>query len=190
MKTYLLPMLFLLITLPKIAFASGNINLLYGMKSMNSDWMPAENHSEYGVAVDYNFGWPVDPAIIYYSSQGDGSGRIDGEHFNMEVETSEFNIGVKKIIYSPVFDRFRPYVGGGLSFIDITTNIDYEITDDFSATDSSTGIWVGLGMYWETKNSFNIGLDVTVSTAMAKVGTNYDFDIGGGHLSLICGYHF
>lgn len=175
--------------MPVAAFAdqmTGNINLFLGMKFLNEDdWYPVEEQGE--VALEFDFrqpAWPLNFVVGLRKSQGEGTGSdpLSGS-LNIEGETSELSLGIRKI-----FDQtsVRPYLGGGLAFIDAK----YE-APDFSISDSDNGIglWVGGGVYVTLADHLNLGVDLRFSGAEV---TLYDVDgaAGGAHLGVLLGYHF
>lgn len=170
--------------MPVAAFAdqmTGNINLFLGMKFLNEDdWFPVEEQGE--VALEFDFrqaAWPINFVVGLRKSQGTGS----DSGLNIEGETSELSLGIRKIFdQTPV----RPYVGGGLAFIDAT----YEAPDSFvSDSDNGVGLWVGGGVYVTLADHLNLGVDLRLSGAEVTL-YGVDGAAGGAHLGILLGYHF
>lgn len=159
---------------------TGNINVFLGAKALDEeDWAPAENQGEFGIQVDFRpRNWVVNLAVDYLVGSGDGN--LLGVEF--ESETSELNIGVRKIWEE--FPHVRPFIGGGLSFIRGEFS-GFGVSD----SDSGTGIWFGGGVYWTLVEHFNIGLDLKYSTAEVTL-FGVDANAGGGHFGLLAGYHW
>ena len=105
--------------------------------------------------------------------------------FKLEAETSELNIGVRKIWdQSP---NVRPFIGGGLAFINAEakgSGLGVTVSDD----DTGTGIWIGGGVYWTLADHFNIGLEAKYSDAEVTI-FGVDAEAGGTHFGVLVGYH-
>ncbi len=151
-----------------------------GAKALDEDtWEPAEEQDEFGIEVDFKqHGWPVSIAIDFLSASGEGT--YWGVEF--ESETSELNVGVRKIWdKSP---HARPFIGGGIAFI----------TGEFSGLgvsddDSATGFWIGGGVYWTVAQNFNIGFEAKSSSADITL-YGIEGDAGGGHFGWLVGFHW
>ena len=172
-----------LFSIPKLAICAdwtGNLNVLLGSKVLDEDqWEPADEQSEFGIEVDFKKqSWPVSIAIDFLSASGEGT--LWG--IKAESETSELNVGVRKIWdKSP---HVRPFIGGGIAFI----------TGEFSAfglseDDSATGFWIGGGVYWTLAEHFNIGLEAKSSSANVTL-FGVEADAGGGHFGVLAGFHW
>jgi len=159
---------------------TGNLNVFLGSKALDEDeWEPADEQDEFGIEVDFKqHGWPVSIAIDFLSASGEGT--YLGTKF--ESETSELNVGVRKIWdKSP---HARPFIGGGIPFI----------TGEFSGLgvshdDNATGFWIGGGVYWTLAEHFNIGLEAKISSADVTL-FGVEADAGGGHFGLLLGFHW
>ncbi|HEY5649220.1 MAG TPA: hypothetical protein VIU33_06950, partial [Nitrospiria bacterium] len=87
--------------------------------------------------------------------------------FEVEGETTEFNIGVRKI-----FDEFsiiRPFLGGGLSFIDGEFSASVPGFGSISESGNGTGIWFSGGVYFTFAGHLNLGLELGFSTAEIEI---------------------
>ncbi len=159
---------------------TGNVNVFLGAKSLDEDeWEPSDEQSEFGIEIDFKQqNWPVSIAMDF--SRGSGDGTLWDIKF--ESETSELNIGVRKIWEQ--FPHMRPFIGGGVSFI----------RGEFSGpgvSDDDTGVggWLGVGVYYTLAEQFNIGVEAKYSGAEVTL-FGVDVNAGGGHLGLLIGYHW
>ncbi len=159
---------------------TGNINVFLGEKSLGeTDWSPVESQGEASVTVDFRKQhWPINLAIEFSSAEDDYTLAFVG----IESKTTELNVGVLKI-----WDRsphIRPFVGGGLSFIDGEFSL-FGLSD----SDSSAGVWFGTGVYWTLGKHFNLGIELKFSSADVKL-FGVDADAGGSHIGGLIGYHW
>ena len=156
---------------------SGNFNLILGAKGMdNAEWGPWDEHAEAGFHLDFQpTGWLLSIAASVMGSESE-------QFLGTVVETTETWLGVRKIW--PVGQHIRPYLGGGLAFITA------DATGFFVDSGDATGIWLGGGVYWTLGGHFNLGLDISASSAEATMDSGFKGDIGGGHAGLLLGYHF
>lgn len=170
---------------------TGNINAFLGAKALEEeDWAPVDEHGELGIEIDFRpRSWPINIAVDYLSSESDNELLFDPflRVVEFEAETSELNIGVRKI-----WDRFpyaRPFLGGGISFI----RGEFKGTPlsgiTLSDSDSGVGIWLGGGIYWTLIDHLNLGLELKFSTAEINL-FGVDVDAGGGHFGFLAGYHW
>jgi hypothetical protein len=169
---------------------TGNVNAFLGSKALDEDdWKPAEDHSEFGILVDFRKKeWPVSIAIDFFHSEGDGSAYdpFSGLFIDMDGETTELNAGIRKIWEQHA--NIRPYIGGGVALISAEvsgSSMGFTISDD----DNAVGFWINGGVYWTIGTSFNIGLDLRYSKAEVTV-VGVDAEAGGGHAGLLLGYHW
>ncbi|MFB0532662.1 MAG: hypothetical protein ACETVU_03235 [Desulfatiglandales bacterium] len=172
---------------------TGNLNVFLGAKLLDEhEWEPVEEQDEFGIKLDLKQqGWPVSIVIDYLSSSGDEtalmfdplSGTVE---FDIEGETSELNLGVRKIWDQ--FPHIRPFIGAGLSSISAEyTGTALGIT--VSDSDNAVGIWFGGGIYWTLADHFNIGLEAAFSTAEVTL-FDVNADAGGGHFGVLAGLHW
>ena len=158
---------------------TGNINVFLGTKFVEDFWIPVDEQAEVGFEFDIRKqSWPVNLAVDYMHAEDDYSLVF----FGIESESSELNIGVRKI-WDP-FLHVRPFIGGGVSLI----NAEYR-TFFVSDSDSNAGIWIGGGVYWTLGKHFNIGLEMKLSTADVDIFIS-DVDGGGTHFGALVGYHW
>jgi hypothetical protein len=172
---------------------TGNVNLFLGVKYLDEDeWEPVEEQNEFGIKVDFKQQrWPVSIVIDYLSSIGDETALMFDPllgtlEFDIEGETSELNLGVRKIWdQSP---HIRPFIGGGISYM----SAEYKGTAlriTVSDSDDAVGIWFGGGVYWTLTDHLNIGLEAAFSTAEVTL-FDVDADAGGGHFGVLAGFHW
>ena len=185
-----------LLSIPNLAIThdwTGNLNVFLGAKVLDEDeWEPVEDQDEFGIKVDFRRqAWPVSIVIDYLSSSGDETelmfdpllGTVE---FDIEGETSELNLGVRKIWDQSTY--IRPFIGGGISFISAEykgTALGITVSD----SDNAVGIWFGGGVYWTLADHFNIGLEAAFSTAEVTL-FDLDADAGGGHFGVLAGFHW
>lgn len=172
------------------AWAGGNVNIMYGQKSLDKDdWDPVQDQREYGLMIDFkgNDNWPFSIALDFLSSKDDG----DWSGYELEGETQEFNVGIRK--YFPVSKSFKPYIGGGVAFISAEQTVSYA-GDSASVDDSGVvGFWLSGGMVFTIAERFNMGVDLRYSAADATLSYEYydwDVEAGGTHLLVFAGVHF
>ena len=171
--------LFLLAFLPSAAHASvGAVHVFVGQKLLDEDdWNPID--SQFEVGVDASLGdddWPVWINLgLFHASDEEELNAVE----DVEGTTTEFSLGINK---TWTRHQFRPFVAGGLAFV----NSDYEIRDDndvvFEDDDSGTGLYAQGGGYWRVGSSFNIGGMLRYSVF------SDDFEGGGLHVGLIAGF--
>ncbi len=167
---------------------TGNINGFFGAKEMDSFWRPADEHIELGLQADFRRAdWPVNIAIDILRSSDESSGSVFGMPYDLEVTTTEFNFGVRKIWD---FDReIHPFIGGGLSFIHLEADIDYKFGGSRSDSELGVGAWVGGGAYVRLMENFNLGFETKFSDAKVDF-FGHDVNAGGLHFGVIAGYHW
>jgi hypothetical protein len=179
--------------LSPVAYAqdwTGNVNFFLGAKVLDEDdWEPADEHDEFGVLVDFKKNKSaISFAIDYLHSEGDESvfDWDTGYLIDIDAETSELNIGIRKI-----WDQsgtVRPYIGGGLAYIYAEYGgraMGISVSDD----DRAFGFWLNGGIYWTLGNSFNVGLDLRYSYAEVSL-YGIEGNAGGGHAGILVGYHW
>ena len=163
---------------------TGNVNAFLGQKTLDEDdWAPLDKQAEFGVLVDFKQqDWPVSIALDYLGTYDEATEL----GINVEGTTSEFDVGVRKI-WEVSGSSIRPYVGGGLAFV----NAEFKITSGFpvSDDDNGTGIWLNGGVYWTLGQHFNLGLDLRYSQADVTL-FGEEGEAGGTHAGVILGYHW
>lgn len=185
----LLPLAVLLAARPAAAGGgewTGNLNVLLGAKALDKEyWEPADEQAEFGLEADFKKkGWPVSLAVDYLKAAGEGEAYLGFTKVTLESETSELNVGLRKIWDGS--ERTRPFIGGGLSFAKATAKASGPGIYG-SASDSATGFWIGGGVYWLLGEGFNLGFEAKSSSAKVFDG---DGDAGGGHFGMLLGWHW
>jgi len=99
-------------------------------------------------------------------------------------------VGVRKI-WKVAGSSIRPYIGGGLAYInaEIRRQDIIFFAPTVSDKDSGTGIWLNGGVYWTLNQSFNLGLDLRYSQADVTL-FGVDGEAGGTHVGIMLGYHW
>ena len=174
-----LSFLLLLLVLPSAARASaGAIHVFVGQKFLDEeDWEPIDTQFELG--IDASMGgddWPLWINVgLFSASDEDDLSAIE----EVEATTTEFSLGINK---TWTRNQFRPFVAGGLAFV----NSDFEVRDPGGVIDedddSGTGLYAQGGGYWRLGSSINLGGMLRYSVF------SDDFEGGGLHVGLIVGY--
>jgi hypothetical protein len=101
---------------------TGNVNIFLGAKILDKDdWDPVDEHFEAGVLIDFKQkSWPISIAIDFLRSSDEEDVSVAVLNFgtfsfDLEGNTTEFNLGVRKIWDNPTV--VHPFVGGGLAVI-------------------------------------------------------------------------
>ncbi len=184
----LLPLAVLLAASPAAAGGewTGNLNVLLGAKALDKEyWEPADEQAELGVEIDLKKkDWPVSIAVDYLEAFGEGEAYLGYTAVTLESETSELNVGLRKIWDGS--ERTRPFIGGGLSFASAIARVRAPGLSA-SNSDKATGFWIGGGVYWLLGEGFNLGFEAKTSSAKVFEG---DGDAGGGHFGILLGWHW
>lgn len=165
---------------------TGNLNVLLGAKALDKEyWEPADEQAELGIEADLKKkDWPVSIAVDYLEAFGEGEAYLGYTAVTLESETSELNVGLRKIWDGS--ERTRPFIGGGLSFASAIARVRAPGLSA-SNSDKATGFWLGGGVYWLLGDGFNLGLEAKSSSAKVFDG---DGDAGGGHFGILLGWHW
>lgn len=165
---------------------TGNVNVFLGAKALDDDyWEPADEQAEFGIEADFRRkSWPVSIAADYLKASGEGDAYLGFTQVTLKSETSELNLGLRKIWDGSA--RTRPFIGGGLSFAKATAKVTAPGLSA-SASDEATGFWLGGGVYWLLGEGFNLGFEAKSSSAKVFDG---DGDAGGGHFGILLGWHW
>jgi hypothetical protein len=166
---------------------SGDARFLLATKGLSkNDWSPTEQQTEIGVLTDWRGpDWPVDLAVDFLAA-GRNADISSGGFTRQKANTSELDLGVRKIWRPDA--RLRPYAGGGLALASARlekTGPAGDISDD----DSGTGIWLNGGVFWTLSGSFDLGFDARLSGADVRL-FGVKRSAGGAHLGLTAGYHW
>lgn len=201
-KTIVLLIICFLLSIPDLAFCqtssdphgwSGNVNLFLGAKFLDDDdWEPVDEHMEGGIFVDFKpNSWPLSIAVGLLHSEDDedigvavlGTGTFST---NLESQTTEVNLGVRKIWEDLAY--VRPFIGGGIAIINAeleTSALGVSVSDD----DTGVGVWIDAGIYFTLAQYFNIGLDVRWSKAEVNL-FGVGGEAGGWHIGALVGHHW
>ena len=157
--------------------AQYEINFILGQKMLEEDdWAPVEDQGEFGVAASIGGeDWPVLLALDLLVSATEET--VLG--FDVDGSTSELAVGIRKIWHP---GKARPFVGGGLAFINGEVEA-FGVSED----DNATGYWVNGGVFWRLGARFNIGVDVRISRGEVEL-FGFDAEAGGEHIGLILGF--
>jgi opacity protein-like surface antigen len=167
---------------------TGNVNFFLGGKVLDEDdWAPLDEQPEFGILIDFKqHHWPVSIAIDLLHSRDDHGQFVGNNFLNVEGNTTELNLGVRKIWDH--FPRVRPYIGGGLAIIN--AEVEASVSGaKVSVDDTGAGFWINGGVYWTLGKSFNIGIDLRYSKAEVTF-FNVDIEAGGVHTGLLLGIHW
>jgi opacity protein-like surface antigen len=167
------------------ASGSGNLNILFGNKTLDSDWEPVEKQSEFGMLLDFKQeGWPVSMAMDVLSSSGDKT--ISG--IKLTGKTTEIDIGVRKIFDFGNDIPIKPFIGGGIAII--KAEIEASLGPySASESDTGTGMWFNIGAYMTLNEQFNLGFEIRQSQADVSFA-GIDAKAGGAHAGLLIGLHW
>ncbi len=172
---------------------TGNVNGFLGAKILDEDdWAPVDEHVEIGILLDFKQkSWPISIAIDLLFSSDEEDINFAVLNFgtfnaNLEGNTTEFNLGIRKIWDN--LSKVRPFIGGGIAFINAEvkgTALGISVSDD----DTGVGVWFDGGVYFTLTEHFNIGVDVRWSKAEVTL-FNIDGEAGGWHVGALLGFHW
>jgi hypothetical protein len=149
-----------LLFVPSTARASGDVNFVYGTRSLDHDfWEPTDDQEVYGATVDFGGAhWPVNIAVGYFKSHDDGTlntfpilGSVD-----LDVHLEEYSLGVEKVWKAGKV--VRPFLGGGVSHLHADAKVS-AVLGSTSDDDSTNGFYVDGGIFFRLGSAFNLGID-------------------------------
>ena len=168
---------------------TGNINLLYGMRTLTGDSWPVETSDkdlskQNLIGFNADFGkksWPINIAI--------GLIRSSKNAYNYEVSTTELKFGIKKIWMTSA--NIHTYLGVEGAFINAEEK-NSSIMNEYYGTLSGNGHSIGLngGLYWTLANHFNLGVELGFLLGKANLAPNESMDLTGTQMALFFGYHW
>jgi len=207
---------FILCMMPCMAFANpaprecpewtGNINALIGFIVLDqSDWGHESTNGETGIMFDIKKkDWPVSIAGDFLYSEGHrfffshvngywskpGFGHVyvpEGNYGEVILKTFEIDLGTRKIWENhPVF---RPFAGGGISYIDTRGELTWSTGTSINKG-TGTGAWVGTGTYFRFSTHLNVALEYRFSYIEVKMTSGDSVIAGGHHVRFILGYNW
>jgi hypothetical protein len=179
-----------LLVLPfgSVALAGGQVNLLYGEKSLDNDLSPVEDQDALGLT--FSFGgadWPVMLAVDLITS--DESLRYSYDYYyydvsaQLKIDTMELDVGVRKFWGA---NKLQGYVGGGVAYLDGEISVSASVSplpalggggialESFTLkdSDSSFGYFLNAGGLYRLGRSAQVGIDLRYSD-----GSDYSFTI-------------
>ena len=176
------------------AFSSGNINVLLGVKILDSgDWGDLQAQGAGGVQWDFKApDWPLSVAIDFLGSYNEhkqqfivpGTGVVGDE---WQALTSELDLGVRK--HWGQGASIRPFVGGGIAVIGAQLEAQTSQYHYLRDAGLGVGLWVNGGVLWTLSQHFNIGFDARISAAEVEL-FDQNMQAGGFYLGLLLGYRW
>lgn len=163
---------------------TGNVSGLVGVKSLDDDWQDLDSQIAIGVIADVRqHDWPVSIAADLLAT---ADVHESGSNKDTAVLT-EVHLGARKV-FEPDNSSFRPYIGAGVAFVRATLeNENAGVKTEVD--DNDTGVWAGVGTYYDITSDFHIGLDVRYSDAEVTLRSQ-NRDTGGIITGLSAGYHW
>lgn len=188
------------------AIAAGEASVFFGQRAQSDDIVDAagiDEVTQLGVMVTLDFEWPVSLALDLLASSDDNAETVSGAFptvFDSEIETLELDVGVRKFWGQ----KARPYVGGGLAWVDLdgkqtesgtlggSVTFTDLIVDD---SDSGVGYWIDGGFVYAVRRSLIVGVDVRLTDSKVKLTPEGDvgkleLDSGGTQYGFTIGYHW
>lgn len=173
-----------------LARYEGNVNFVVGQKWLNSsDWQSVDTQPELGVMLAF----APERAPIYFamdvlaSQKSTTTTSSAGDRVDVEGETREYDVGVRKVWRS---GSVHPFLGAGGCLIVSRLRMD-SATSSTHYGDENFGVWVDGGVTWRIGAHFNLGFNLRVSTAhatFASTDPQVEAATGGFHAGLLLGY--
>ena len=171
---------------------TGSFGIAIGVKDLDAGWEPLGDQT--ATVFSLTIGkkkWPVLIVLDRVSAE-DEETRIIGFCFfpffpcttevTAKSKTSEWDLGVRRVWRQD--KRFRPYVGGGIAFIEGKIRVNDQ---GISAADSTTGYWLDTGFRQPFKRSrMDWGFDLRYSEGTIHLG-NGEVDAGGTQILFYLG---
>lgn len=181
---------------------AGDANLFLGQRFQSDDSLEAaglDTPAQLGVAVSFDFDWPVSVALDLMTSSDDNSETLAGPIFSTiidtEVKTLELDVGVRKYWG----EKARPYVGGGVAWVQLDARQTETVLSSTSLivddSDSGLGYWINGGFVYVIGKHLNVGVDLRYVdsdvdlTPEGNVGS-LKLDSGGVAAGVLVGYHW
>jgi len=153
---------------------SSKIWLYLGGRSLSSDYEPVEDHGVIGVEYSYE---PVG-SLVGFEAGFMGS---YGEEIVFSSSTAEFYAGVKKTFRRE--NKFQPYVGAGLSAINVRVEA---LSAD--ADDTGFGGYAHGGGTWLLGKSLHLGVDLRGLFGTDLTIAGFDTDADYFQVALVLGW--
>ncbi len=180
---------------PKTNEVTGSIGFAIGVKVLDSGWEPLGDQTAtlFSLTIGKT-NWPVHIAVDYVGGEARNT-RVTGFPLfppfccfstqNLaESETTEWDVGIRRG-WRPE-KSFRPYLGGGVAFIDGELRVPAQ---SIFADGSTTGYWVDLGFRTGGRPWGEWGVDIRYSEGDVNLGTG-EVDAGGPQGLLYFGGRF
>lgn len=199
----------LIATLCGGAQAAGSFSVLYGQKSLNSEWDPFDSQTEFGFGIAFKQSqWPVSVVGSYLSSSDSLSESGDGFLGNnfvtikqeIEASTEEVGLGIRKYLSE---EQAKFFIEAGLASISgklkNTVSANGQVVISESISDSAMGFWFGAGVDMKVADAVSVGMAVRLSNATLTFSAtdpdtgeeiSEDFKGGGTHFNVYAAYHF
>jgi hypothetical protein len=157
------------------------ISLYLGQRNLDEDdYSPVDEQPTFGVEFAHeSAGSPVGFEVGIMGSKDDGS----DSGFDLEASTRELYAGVKKTFGS---DVVRPYVGGGLSFINSKVEVSGVGDDD----DSSLAAYLHGGVGFQVSDAIVLGVDLRFLFGSDITLAGFDTDADYAQLAVFFGFGF
>ncbi|WP_027359343.1 outer membrane protein [Desulforegula conservatrix] len=176
----------------------GGVDFMFGKKELDSDWTPVDSWQEFGVMLSFTEAdLPFGITLGYLTGNDDSLSVSEGRGINIEGQTDEFLLGLRKEFSPPQADFFRVYINGGYTAIkwDIETTYSNAgaVSGSTEEDDWAHGFWLGGGMYFIFAKNAAIGIDYKYTDASSDINTAFGertLEAGGSHYSAFVGWRF
>lgn len=186
-KLNLLAMSGLILLFGTVANAAENhssFKVLFGSKSLDTDWGKDDSMDTIGFQATYQpAALPFGIALDFYGSGNESN--VSGN--TTDTTIGEINLGLR---YQPTMSTgaFAPYIGAGVSYVASELQ-EYSSGTKKSYEDNGTGYWVGGGIDYLFAQQWSIGFDARYSSADVELNAETRNAGGFGWVASI-GYHF
>jgi len=158
-----------------------NVAVHLGARQLDEDdWEPVDQPAALGIELDsYRPDQLVGFELGVQGSEDDDDFR-DSVLGNVDVEAKFWEVyaGVRKT-WAPGGSRVRPYVGGGVTYLDADVEVDVPGLGSASDDDSSLGLYLHGGVDWQVVGGLLLGFDlravVGTDISLAGVDSNADY---------------
>lgn len=165
------------------ALAGGNANFVFGARAVDTgedDLSDVEDQGAFGVNVDFRTGdLPFSWVIGFHASGKEDDLSCCGGSGEVTLDLAEVSFGLG---WSWEVGNARPYVGGGLTGLSASVELDLP-GFDFDKDDQSGAIYGDGGVYWRLGDRFNLGVGgrVVYGTDLEIEGRSFDADYAQVH---------